>query len=1104
MAIRNINNIQNHEDFKNVENKYILESLANLGQRYGIKGDGVKNGTLSLYNFFHDKGIVNIDSINDKIIVLKKSQDIEDSYSLYLVNKDEISLPVSSVISLDDKSKEDFIESIDGADISIKYNSIHFKVTDSYYEYFCKQTFNTKNKVSYILERVNKNTNTLEYGLRIYRGHGIEAYKNLYLITELILQDSDTELYTLNIYSSIIDTSHFESSEDEDAYWLYNEGDGFLESIDIDSNRNSIISEYTINLRSGNINYNNIEFSGSNLNDFETYFPGIHTLLYNYTYDIKLLYTEAKEKYSTNTYGDVNSIYSQILISLFNKITELSSTGEAPTEIYIPLTLSDTDTPNTEYFGIRYMCNSNSENEIYFSTQDIQVKYVYETLDSDWFDLNINSSRDYIVVHTDKSDRVSFFNFEVKKDDDNPDLTVGINTSLKSTLPYIDENGFWVLNDVPTTIYARGKNAGNPNIIIVESRRDNVDGIKHTIIAGANKENILDKLSWEKSIAYIEPLEKINLDTLTFKTEYDYFILDTAIPNLDKIDERNKSEYLSLLENAIIINICDISCIEVNNNYSTNNINYKLDDLYNIYGTNGIITTIWRVNEETGLFDYIRKRENPIAAVDFNYISNINNLIQYVVKNTEPVHPDNYYFSYLVFDSTYSTLKNNTSETKTYIYPNIINKISSQYNVTNYNNDLNFTPKFNDLIIRSNNDKVIDSLNQSGNLRYFNTTYNTAGNDNANIVTNSLYVYYNENGQLSRYNEYIPNYNVPSLDLSEVLTRNETLVNRLNIISFDRFGTAYLSYIGTSFENDKNVFRLGTSNTNINMGTDTLIYSTERDKFETQNQISVEFDKIKMEGDTDIDKNLYVKNNIVSNGVIWNKVDSNLYTNEIISNTSYYTTVFTPSSRYIYEISDNISDSKTKSGIVRFVKEELLQTESSKLDTQTLLSYSVYKYSIDRNKLYTINTIYNSNINNVLLYFGDGIYIPALLDKIGLGSYVSINSDYTKISTSTIEITSNMDVVKHNNSPILLLSTATNLYPDKYIYTRRNYYDSTIEQNVDNQVQCITNFTYSIFTGNPLKITYYIGASRLHLNIEEIYSKDKIMSDERVKLEYFS
>lgn len=1104
MAIRNINNIQNHEDFKNAENKYILESLANLGQRYGIKGDSIKNGTLSLYNFFHDNGIVNIESINNKIVVLEKNE--ENSYRLYLVNKEEISLPISNIISLDDKSKEDFIESIEGSDISINYNSIHFKVTDTYYQYFCKQTFNTKNKVSYILERVNKNTNTLEYGLRVYRGHNITGYENLYIITELILQDSDTELYTLNVYSSIIDTSQFESSADEDSYWFYNGGDGFLESIDIDSSdRENVISEYGIKLGDGDIYYNNIDFSGTNLNDFEIRFPNIHTLLYNYTYDIKLLYTGAKERYSTNTYGDVNSIYSQILISLFNKITDISSTGIKPNKIYIPFTLSDTNTSNTEFFSIKYMCNSNSENEIYFSTQDIQVKYIYETIDSDWFDININSSRDYIVVHTDIADRVSFFNFEVKKDDDNTDLTIGIDVSLKSTLPYIDENGFWVLNDVPTTIYARGKNAGNPNIIIVESRRDNVDGIKYNIIAGANKENILDKLSWEKSTAYIEPLERINLDTLTFKTEYDYFILDCAIPNLDKIDERNKSEYLSFLENAIIINICDISCVEVNNNYNTtNNINYTTEDLYEIYGQYGIITTIWTVDEESGLFNYLRKRENQLAAADFNYISNINNLIQYVVKNTEPIHPDNYYFSYLVFDSTYSTLKNNTSETRTYIYPNIINKISSQYNVTNYNNDLNFTPKFNDLIIRSNNDKIIDSLNQSGNLRYFNTTYNTSGNDNANIVTNSLYVYYNENGQLSRYNEYIPNYNVPSLDLGEVLTRNETLVNRLNIISFDRFGTAYLSYVGTSFENDKNVFRIGTSNTNINMGTDTLIYSTERDKFETQSQVSVEFDNIKLTGDTDVDKNLYVKNNIVSTGVIWNRIDSNLYTNEIVANTSYYTTVFTPSSRYIYEIGDNMSDSNVKSGIVRFVKDQLPQDNQAKLDTSTLLSYSLYKYSIDRNKLYTINTIYNSMINDMLLYFGDGIYIPALLDKIGLSSYIDINADYTKISTSTIEVTSNMDVVTHNNNPIILLSSATNLYPDKYIYTRRNYYDSTIGESVDKQIQSITNFTYSIFTGNPLKITYYIGGSRLHLHIEELYSKDKIMSDEKIKLEYFS
>ena len=39
-----------------------------------------------------------------------------------------------------------------------------------------------------------------------------------------------------------------------------------------------------------------------------------------------------------------------------------------------------------------------------------------------------------------------------------------------STLPYIDKNGYWVINDISTGIYARGRSAGNPNIIIVETK----------------------------------------------------------------------------------------------------------------------------------------------------------------------------------------------------------------------------------------------------------------------------------------------------------------------------------------------------------------------------------------------------------------------------------------------------------------------------------------------------------------------------------------------------------------------------------------------------------------------------------------------------------
>ena len=72
------------------------------------------------------------------------------------------------------------------------------------------------------------------------------------------------------------------------------------------------------------------------------------------------------------------------------------------------------------------------------------------------------------------------------------------------------------------------------------------------------------------------------------------------------------------------------------------------------------------------------------------------------------------------------------------------------------------------------------------------------------------------------------------------LTRNETLLNRLNILSFDSKGTSYLSYIGTSFEDAKNILKIGTSVSNINMGSDTLLYENDRNTFSTQSDLHIE------------------------------------------------------------------------------------------------------------------------------------------------------------------------------------------------------------------------------------------------------------------------
>ena len=59
--ITNINTLQHPtEDLQTVTDVYLKQSLANLGQRFSIKGDGLQTGELNLYEMFlrdYDKGI---------------------------------------------------------------------------------------------------------------------------------------------------------------------------------------------------------------------------------------------------------------------------------------------------------------------------------------------------------------------------------------------------------------------------------------------------------------------------------------------------------------------------------------------------------------------------------------------------------------------------------------------------------------------------------------------------------------------------------------------------------------------------------------------------------------------------------------------------------------------------------------------------------------------------------------------------------------------------------------------------------------------------------------------------------------------------------------
>ena len=65
---------------------------------------------------------------------------------------------------------------------------------------------------------------------------------------------------------------------------------------------------------------------------------------------------------------------------------------------------------------------------------------------------------------------------------------------------------------------------------------------------------------------------------------------------------------------------------------------YTKEDVVDRYGKYGVITTIWNVDIEHKRCDYLRRDDNTRCAADFNYITNMNNIINWAIKTHEPKH----------------------------------------------------------------------------------------------------------------------------------------------------------------------------------------------------------------------------------------------------------------------------------------------------------------------------------------------------------------------------------------------------------------------------------------------------------------------------------
>jgi hypothetical protein len=520
-------------------------------------------------------------------------------------------------------------------------------------------------------------------------------------------------------------------------------------------------------------------------------------------------------------------------------------------------------------YTIDYMCNSSNEMQIYFSN-NIYVTYTTLSEKKDiykFWDENTN-----IVFDYDSIEKIKVYAFNILYNAKYNDIINYVNIKDVYTMPYINANENWSINESDTKVKAKGDDAGNPNIIIVYSKDKNDTLDSYKVLTSIVNNEVIEKCVFEKRSFFVDNALFESISNIDIKCY-------TYMPIIDDIN-------YPYFKNAIIINICELDCLENEGIMS------------NYLGSN--ILSLWHLSydEYDNKIKYVPiLSEDSICAIPFGSTINILNETSgdYIAKiNAQDI---------LLLKSVINTLAQENMSLYSNNWLIIKNKIGSEYdNITagaSYLNNLNAIIQYNDNVLVENNviktnqnKKYVDNLS---NLDITNTIYpkydisiRTAEMTGKQIVdlwkddlvsrnvskiiidnetiTNIDEVYeeiasiikdkttetfiYNvhietENKLNTNYNEYVFNSNIPSLDLKEIFIRNFDVLNRVNIISIDNNGNAYNGYIGSSFnEQSKSTLHIGTSQNNINIGSDTLMRESDKMQFKTHDKLSIDFNNI--------------------------------------------------------------------------------------------------------------------------------------------------------------------------------------------------------------------------------------------------------------------
>lgn len=910
MAIKNINEIQAGEYSKHTEQFYIesLSALANSGQRYGTPGAGFADTCLSIKDIYPEIQNTDISYIQCTVSAFKDGLERYAKVSSSVLSDDSAKsyIRIKQISYLDNgqgyvwdesvidefsylESKyepDDFTFILDETDDKTLNYQVTSVKTNGTIENFCgggvqiestDKLFTGETEVSYIktnyilltpaqrtkisnLNTINTNyvfnkkysidplNHTLSYyelsSAQITDTSAVFVYKKylLDISQTTVCSEIETAWQTSGIkyYDSLLThalsevspkVSSFEMTWDEaKAAFLYS---GTDDDIIIYNNKilKTTIETFLKNI-SDNNEINKLFFKKILLNEFCNYYHKLsdYQLLNLLGGDNKYLYF--------NIYAPTDCY--------FNLLTRTGVDGNIIDDTYYYNTASDVainQCATSDFANCveKFILNKKQINATGTCLMVSDASLLYNT---DTLDKYITNLYKYNFIYINKADDTEVLS---------PDLA----TSYLYTMPYINDNGYWTVNNAVTGTLATCKHDDHPSVIIIHIYKSdngaNTASAK-TISVTDTDYNDNTSISWGSVYGEIistymsDDLKKVNFKPYTAVTEnllsvnniLTKYSVPCYLPDAkETITDTNLNYITDYLKSALFVCVTDIDCVPEAESYKSS-----------LEGA--LVTTFWVYDEDKENSTYFKPLLKPdgVTAADLSSLTNVSNIVMYASQNIKTT-PDKEFFNHIVFDTDINNLKQ-TANIKTH-YPFIKNISSKHFNKSregnaynigvipisdDYKNDANLIISFSDTVETENG-----RIKGDGIISYNNTGAWMAYEESIGAYLCSSVEYGDSYDCLLNSNQ---NSFIDTLDLSGVIVNHNNIYNRTNFLipSKPEYKKSYVyaSYIGTDpASKDKSYLVIGTTDKRYDISP-SLLSSAYTAPFKRQNGLKVEMD----------------------------------------------------------------------------------------------------------------------------------------------------------------------------------------------------------------------------------------------------------------------